>query len=65
MNATTLPGLRAEYDNARLRLINQHAAAGETQTQAAKKLGVTTRALNNIIQRAGIHWPAKYKADNQ
>jgi len=28
-----------------------------TQTEAARHLGVTLTALNNIIRREGIYWP--------
>jgi DNA-binding CsgD family transcriptional regulator len=40
-------------------MIEAQAAAGLTQTQAARQLGVSVNALNNVINRIGICWPRK------
>jgi len=54
---TTLAALKARYYADRRSMIEAQAAAGLTQTQAARKLGVGRTALNNIIKRTGIYWP--------
>ena len=53
----TLPELKATYYAARRAIIERHASQRKTQTQAARDLGVTLTALNNIIHREGIYWP--------
>jgi len=56
MNVNTLPELRRVYEQARMAMIQRHNEAGLTQTEAAKRLGIDPRALNNIIARKGITW---------
>lgn len=52
----TLPELKALYYADRRALISACNADGMTQTDAAKKLGVSLQTLNNIIRRNDIPW---------
>lgn len=55
----TLPELERFYRVTRREIVRAYAKAGWTQTEAAKELGVTLTALNNIIRREEIAWPVK------
>lgn len=59
MTPKTLPELTRTYRQARRAMIERHAQAGLTQREAARQLGVSPTALNNIIRREGIDWPVK------
>jgi len=52
--------LRKRHREERLALV-QHMAQRErlTQTQAARRLGVSLTCLNNIVCREGVFWPVK------
>lgn len=49
----------------RRQVVERLAAQRLTQTQAARRLGMNLTALNNYINRAGIHWPYKAQGKRQ
>ena len=53
----TLPELRKAYLAERKAMLVRYRDAGYTQTEAAKKLGVSVQALNNLRKRDGVEWP--------
>jgi len=55
----TLPELRRDYEARRRALVMAKRERGLTQTQAARELGVSLQALNNLLRREGIDWPHK------
>jgi len=44
-------------------LVKAMIARRITQTDAAKLLGMSHRALNNYCQRNGVFWPVKHKSE--
>jgi len=65
MTPKTLPELTRTYRQARRAMVERHARAGLTQTEAARELGVSLTALNNLIRREGIDWPVKRQGRKQ
>lgn len=59
MTCETIPAMRARHAEEIRAAIEEQAQARLTQTQAAKRLGLSLTALNNICQRKGIWFPVK------
>lgn len=56
MQIETLPQLEATFKNAQRAMIERCNEQGLTQSQAARKLGVTRTGLHTMITRHGIIW---------
>lgn len=53
---TTLPQLKATYENARRAMILGQMKQGRTMREAAEALGVSTSSIQNYCHQNGIKW---------
>jgi transcriptional regulator with GAF, ATPase, and Fis domain len=57
MTHETWDQMTARHERERRDMVERLAAERITQTQAARRLGISLSGLNNFIQRNGIFWP--------
>lgn len=61
----TIPQMRARHRREIEAAVLEQAARRITQTQAARRLGMSLTGLNNLIHRVGIFWPVKQQGRKQ